>query len=253
MAELTEEQVGWAELALNVVDKGLEIRPSTLGFLMKGQLLELLNKSGEKFLRKALATTGYGNVVVHDTIVSDTMEALIYSLLNNSPRYALQTAKQYATKIVDRGGPGAAHAQFLMGLCWVRGGNPGKGMENLNKALSSFGTFRGDEWCNHAAGRTAGIAIQALLGGGEYQAAREVLNLCENKGWGGEGCERFIRTKMGVVLACLDLKDEALVAFHTAIGLGAGEEAEEGLEKLERLMRGYGEEDERGSDEEGYD
>ena len=62
---------------------------------------------------------------------------------------------------------------------------------------------------------------------------------CESKGWGSE---IFVRVKLGIVLACCDLKDEALVAFHTAIGLGAGVEAEEGIEKLERLMRGYGEE-----------
>lgn len=120
MSELSDDQVSWAELALHVLDKGLSIRPSTLGFLLKGQLLELLNKSGEKFLRKALATTGYGNAV-SDPLVRDVMESLVYSLLNNSPRYALQTAKQYATA----GGGGVREERPTPTFWWDFAGSGG--------------------------------------------------------------------------------------------------------------------------------
>ncbi|GMI19585.1 hypothetical protein TrRE_jg6217 [Triparma retinervis] len=266
---LTDEQVSWAELALHVLDKGLSLRPSAIGFLMKGQLLELLNKSGEKFLRKALAATGYGTASggggggASDTgtLGADIMESLVYSLLNNSPRYALQTAKQYFAGLgsspAQGGRGGSAHANFLVGLCWIRGGNPNRGITHLQKSLeifggikAGFGTASIDGWVRTAAGKAACVTVQALLAVGEYEAAWGVLLKCEGEGWGGEA---FLNTKMGVVLACMDRKDEALVRLHTAIGMGAGGEAEEGIEKLERLMRGYGDEQSDGEeDEEGY-
>ena len=124
----------------------------------------------------------------------------------------------------------------------------------MNKSLEIFGGIKGegttDEWVRWAAGKAAGVIVQTLIAGGEYEAARDVLLTCESKGWGRE---IFFNTKMGVVLACLDRKDEALVAFHTAIGMGAGAEAEDGIEKLERLMRGYGDEgSDREEDEDGF-
>ena len=44
---------------------------------------------------------------------------------------------------------------------------------------------------------------------------------------------------MAVARACDGRGEEALVMYHTALGIGGGDEAKDGMERLEKGLRGF--------------
>lgn len=121
-----------------------------------------------------------------------------------------------------------------------------KGLSVVGKGWELF--LKSDDTDTAMPSLCAAVYVQALFSQGNFEKAMSVLKEANERGWGGDA---FYKTKMAIALASVGRGEEALVMFHTSIGVGGGEEATEGMERLEKELRGFADEEEEGDDMEG--
>ena len=131
---------------------------------------------------------------------------------------------------------------FCQGLTelWREGKGGGKALEKVGNAWEALKDGAGDD-DNNLQSIVAAVYVQGLFAKGDFGAAAKVLEEARERRCGGEA---FFETKMAIARACEGRGEEALVMYHTALGVGGGEEAKEGMERLERGLRGFVDEDE---------
>ncbi|GMH92692.1 hypothetical protein TL16_g12422 [Triparma laevis f. inornata] len=234
---LNDDQIKTLDLALHIIDQGLGLGITVAGLLVKGELLEMKQVgAGGTWFKKGLAACGS-----YSPYESRLVLGLLVSHLGASPKMAATLIRQYNN--------GSHVYTFLSGLVslWASA-KDGKlmGLSVVGKGWELF--LKSDDTDTAMPSLCAAVYVQALFSQGNFEKAMSVLKEANERGWGGDA---FYKTKMAIALASVGRGEEALVMFHTSIGVGGGEEATEGMERLEKELRGFADEEEEGDDMEG--
>ena len=206
---------------------------------MKANLLEMKQEgAGEKTYKLGIsAADGEGAA----RIVREGLEiGLVVCLLRQGQqRMASAQARRIGTPAAGGALATSPAGLFCQGLAEVWRG--GKALEKVSSAWEALKGASGDDDNNNLQNLVAAVYVQGLFAKGDFGAAAKVLDEARERGCGGEA---FFETKMAVARACEGRGEEALVMYHTALGVGGGEEAKEGMERLERGLRGFVDDDE---------
>ncbi|GMH88508.1 hypothetical protein TrVE_jg6976 [Triparma verrucosa] len=231
---LNDDQIKTLDLALHIIDQGLGLGITVAGLLVKAELLEMKQAgAGSSFFKKGLVACGAGSPYENRLVLG-----LLISHLGSTPNMAAPLVRQYNN--------GGAVYTFLSGLVnlWASAKDGKlKGLSVVGKGWDMF--LKSNDGDMSMPSLCAAIYVQALFSQGSFDKAMAVLTEANERGWGGDA---FFKTKMAIALASVGRGEEALVMFHTSIGVGGGEEAKEGMERLEKELRGFADGDEEEED-----
>ncbi len=220
-------------LTLNYLNKSLSLRPTPIAYLVKADVLLTLGRLHEASTCYKKAQACSSNFALGDTESHD----LSYGAVRAALRLGMQSEALLHSKSYNNRAR-TPHSLGCVGLALAHSPDPSKAIPILTRSLNSTPVtstcpllYVATLTQLHLSANSPALALAVLERALSYLPSTQ--------------SDVYIHTHLGISYAMLNRRGDALTHFHTAVGLG-GAEAVDGLERLEKGVRGIRQDEDDG-------